>query len=112
MRNVTVILSSMAFMASLSHAVWAADCSHVGDNAIADANVANLQQDAATAEERAATAPTADQRQRWEDAARSLNMQAQAAQTRDSSLSNLAEQACDTLLNNNNDNDGDNDNNN
>ena len=87
----------------------ATDCSDVGDNSINDALVANLQQQAAAAEQRAAMAGNPRDRARWEATARSLEMQAQSAQSRQQALGGAARRACEALLNKGNSNTDDDD---
>lgn len=93
----TAVLLSGAAVPATS---FAADCSHVGDDAISDANISNLQQAAATAEQRAAMARNPMEQRRWEATAQAFSMQAEAAQSRANAMANLARTTCDTLLHN------------
>jgi hypothetical protein len=75
------------------------DCSSVGQDSINDSMVSNLEQQASIAEERAATARNEIERERWEDTARSLHMQAEAAQSRQEVIARGAQTLCNQLNN-------------
>jgi hypothetical protein len=74
-------------------ALWSAgaQAGKCSDTPMIDGLIANMQQQAANAEQRAANARTPQERARWEETARSLSLQADAAGRRQAAMGTVAD---------------------
>lgn len=106
MIRVNLAALCVGLLAILSISSSKADCQNIQNNSINDAMVSSLQQQAAQAEERAAMSTNPSERARWEATARSIEMQAQAAQSRQQAIAGAAQQLCDQMINNSSSNNG------
>lgn len=108
MRRVLLIAALLIGTTTFSAHSFAQGCDQAGQNSINDSMVANLQQQAANAQQRAAMSVNPNDRARWQAVANSLDMQAQAAQSRQAALSDAAQSICNTLQQNQDNNNDDN----
>lgn len=93
----SILPATLACGLLFSSPSFAQNCDSVGNDAISDANVANLYNMQAMAEQRAASARSYQERAQWEAQARAFAAQARAAETRGTSMAQLAREACRLL---------------